>query len=104
MHKVSFTVFLASSAMYMFVSFWIVNGSRGQRPLHEKRGLALKRRMLKINIGCILMAAYFYYRHNKYCEPGVYTLFSVFEYGVVLTNMGYHWAAYYDFYDKTLQV
>ena len=105
LHKVSFTIFLASSITYMLISFWIVNWMWSkERAEHEKRGLNFKRKMLKINACCIAMALYFYYRHNKYCEPGVYSMFSLFEYGVVLTNMGYHWAAFYDFYDRYLQV
>ena len=44
---------------------------------------------------------YFYWRHNAHCEPGMYSIFSVFEYMVVLSNMGYHFTSYYDFYQTT---
>ena len=89
----------------MLLSFWLFT-FKWSRPRTEAEvtGQNLKKRMVQANCGCVLIAMYLYYRHNRYCEPGMYSIFSIFEYGVVLTNMGYHWTSYYDFYDKTLQV
>ena len=53
---------------------------------------------LIINFTCILAAAYCYWRHNVHCEPGMYSVFSMLEYLVVLTNMAYHFTSYFDFY------
>ena len=105
MHKNSFAIFLIVSAIYMLLSFWLFT-FKWSRPRTEAEvtGQNLKKRMVQANCGCVLIAMYLYYRHNRYCEPGMYSIFSIFEYGVVLTNMGYHWTSYYDFYDKTLQV
>ena len=89
----------------MLLTFFLLTFKFSQpRSLHEERGQSLRKRMVQANCGCVLIAMYLYYRHNRYCEPGMYSIFSIFEYGVVLTNMGYHWTSYYDFYDKTLQV
>ena len=33
---------------------------------------------------------YFYYRHNSYCEPYIYSYFCVCEYAVIIFNMLYH--------------
>merc|ERR1712141_33942 len=105
MHKNSFAIFLIVSAIYMLLSFWLFTFKWSQpRSESEQRGQNLKKRMVQANCGCVLIAMYLYYRHNRYCEPGMYSIFSIFEYGVVLTNMGYHWTSYCDFYDKILQV
>ena len=70
----------------------------------ERRSLRLKRRLLVTNFSCILAAVYCYWRHNTLCEPGMYSLFSLLEYSVVLTNMAFHFTSYYDFYCVTIQV
>lgn len=105
MHKNSFACFLVVSVLYMLLTFYLLQ-FKWTRPRNqwEEKGHLLKKLMVKANAGCILMCLYLYYRHNRYCEPGIYSIFSIFEYGVVLTNMGYHWTSYYDFYDKTLQI
>ena len=56
------------------------------------------------NLFCFAVALYFYYRHNAYCEPGMYTAFAFMEYLMVLSNMGFHMAAYYDFYYYQLTI
>ena len=46
----------------------------------------------------------FYYCHNEYCEPYIYSIFCMCEYTIVLLNMVYHAMAYLDFHDLTLLV
>ena len=104
-HKNSFACFLVVSVLYMLLTFCLLNWFWIRpRSDWEKTGHRLKKLLVKANAGCILVALYLYYRHNRYCEPGMYSIFSIFEYGVVLTNMGYHWTSYYDFYDRMLHV
>ena len=43
-------------------------------------------------------------RHNAYCEPGVYSLFSICEYIIVLSNMAFHYVASIDFKDRVLKI
>ncbi|XP_076058156.1 acyltransferase PGAP2-like isoform X2 [Oratosquilla oratoria] len=62
------------------------------------------RNLMKANIVSFFVALYFFYRHNTYCEPGMYSVFAFLEYLVVLTNMAFHMAAYYDFHGHSLVV
>ena len=47
---------------------------------------------------------YFFWRHNVYCEPGIYSVFSLCEYIVILSNMAYHATSYYDFYHVNINL
>jgi len=49
-------------------------------------------------------AVYFYWRHNEYCEPYVYSFFGLSEYTLILSNMAYHGLAAKDFSDWTINV
>ena len=71
--------------------------SCGAHKVHELviKSLALKRRILKSNFIAIPALVYFYWRHNTYCEPYIYTMFCFVEYLIVLMNIVYHFSGYY---------
>ncbi|XP_068186515.1 post-GPI attachment to proteins factor 2 [Antennarius striatus] len=101
LHKYGFIIFLASSLLHMLITcrLWYVIKRHGVSP-EETRSYHWKLRIFVFNISCCLAAAYFFRRHNKYCETGVYTLFAFFEYLVVLSNMAFHLTAFWDFGSK----
>ena len=105
LHKICFCGFIATSSAYILQSYVILNSLWwAKKTEQEVLSLTLKKIVLSVNLSCIGLALYFYYRHNKYCEPGVYSLFSICEYLIVLSNMGYHLTAYYDFYDIEMAI
>lgn len=47
-----------------------------------------KKVLVIVNVMSLALAGFCFMRQNTRCETGVYTLFALFEYIVVLTNMG----------------
>ena len=58
----------------------------------------------QVTLGAVCLMLYFYWRHNEYCEPYVYSFFCVCEYVIVLSNIAFHGTAYYDFYEAECAV
>ena len=68
------------------------------------KSLVYKKIMLKANVIAIPALMYFYWRHNTYCEPYIYSLFCILEYSVVLMNVGYHFSSYYLLYGMVVEI
>lgn len=66
--------------------------------------MSFEYKVLAATIACFstVIASYLYYRHNSYCEPGVYTLFAIAEYCFVVSNIAFHSTLLYDFSGKRL--
>ncbi|CAB1415606.1 unnamed protein product [Pleuronectes platessa] len=105
LHKNGFIVFVGSSLLHMLITCWLWQVIRRYcvNP-EEVTSYKWKVRLFLFNVGCCLAAAYFFRRHNKFCESGVYTLFALFEYLVVFSNMAFHMTAFWDFGSKEVIV
>ncbi|KAL7645571.1 UNVERIFIED_CONTAM: hypothetical protein RMT77_003957 [Armadillidium vulgare] len=105
LHKVFFITFMLCSELYMILTYLLMKDNTQflAKPL-ERLAFRKKKQLMSFNIFCFFFALYFFYRHNAYCETGMYTFFAFFEYMVVLSNMGFHMTAYYDFYDHELVI
>ncbi|XP_023123338.2 post-GPI attachment to proteins factor 2 isoform X2 [Amphiprion ocellaris] len=70
-HKNCFIVFIASSLLHMLVTcrLWHVIRKHYVNP-EEITSYRWKLRLFVFNVSCCLIAAYFFRRHNKYCEAG----------------------------------
>lgn len=103
MHQKLFVSFVICALLSMFFLFLIF---KNRLHLHQSRlkrkSARLKLLLLAINFIAFCSSIYFYFRHNWYCEPGLYSLFALAEYIVVLTNIGYHFTAIYDFLNEYL--
>lgn len=112
-------IFISASELNMLISSILLKNGRITRTVMTKlemRSLKFKIYFTIFNISCFAIAGYCFLRHNAYCESGgmylrnvllflilsfsfsflVYTCFALFEYFIVLTNMGFHLTAVWD--------
>lgn len=101
MHKMSFIGFLACAMAYMMLSTWLFDYSGRRRTVsHGEKSFQYKVFCCGASTLALLLALYFFYRHNTYCEPGVYTFFALSEYAVVVFNILFHSTLHYDFHGR----
>lgn len=97
-HEFSFIAFTVSAQLYMLLSLIIFNMSgRRRSSTSGRKSYQCKFIFYSFNSSSLVISTYFFWRHNAYCEPGVYTLFALCEYVVVLTNIAFHSTAAIDF-------
>uniref|UniRef100_A0A158R4X6 39S ribosomal protein L16, mitochondrial n=1 Tax=Syphacia muris TaxID=451379 RepID=A0A158R4X6_9BILA len=81
LHKLAFSGFAICAIVYMFVAttLYHYSGCRRASTVGEK-SYQYKVFSCLLSVLSLLAALYFFYRHNTYCEPGVYTLFALSEF------------------------
>ncbi|KAL1122161.1 hypothetical protein AAG570_003566 [Ranatra chinensis] len=104
-HEKCFMAFMVTSELYMTLTCYLVWRER-RLPADnvEARALRYKFQLVAINMTSFAVAGYFFIRHNRHCEPYIYSAFAFFEYIVVLTNMAFHTTAVLDFHGRYVTV
>lgn len=107
-HATCFATFLIGSEIYMVLQCFLQSSrtkskSQGSTNL-EAKSLRIKKILTKLVILCTGVLIFTYFRHERHCEAGVYTIFALVEYIVILSNMGFHGCSYYDFYDRVIVI
>ncbi|XP_023936936.2 post-GPI attachment to proteins factor 2 [Bicyclus anynana] len=97
-HEACFKTFIGCSIFYMFFTCMMLTKYRRRTTLThlEKYSIMLKWRSFLVNVGSFAFAAYFFLRHNRLCEPYVYSMFGFSEYIVVVSNIMFHMTTVYD--------
>jgi len=111
LHIFATGVFLFSSAFHMGLSCYLTKENAhshlfkmGLNHFQLRKSLHYKQVLLLTHYLSIVISLYFYWRHNAYCEPGIYSVFSLCEYIVILSNMAYHATSYFDFYHVNINL
>ena len=102
-HKTCFISFVLTSFINMCLTYYLMQDCYNQEynnnpPIKNSfqwtpmaiKSIEYKRTILKSNIFAIPALIYFYWRHNVYCEPYIYSIFCFLEYVIVFMNIGYH--------------
>jgi len=95
-HEKSFIFFLIFAYLHYYIDTYIRYKSTQPATNQEKNLHRLK--MFLIILGSLLVidSAYWFRRHNAYCENGVYSIFALHEWTIVLLNVIYHTSNYFD--------
>ncbi|XP_035433931.2 post-GPI attachment to proteins factor 2 [Spodoptera frugiperda] len=97
-HEFCFKTFIGTSIFYMLFTCIMLSKLRRRPNIthREKHSVKLKWRAFIVYISSFASAAYFFLRHNRLCEPYVYSLFSLSEYIVVFSNILFHSTTVHD--------
>ncbi|XP_037870394.1 post-GPI attachment to proteins factor 2 isoform X2 [Bombyx mori] len=97
-HESCFKTFIGASVFYMLLTCIMLSNCRRRSKLtnKEKYSVKLKWRAFSLNVTSFACAAIFFLRHNRFCEPYVYSMFGFSEYIVVMSNILFHLTSVYD--------
>ncbi|CAF0896792.1 unnamed protein product [Adineta ricciae] len=94
MHEYGYLGFAVCSSIHMLGTILIdYYWPRMKKICLNERERACRRKRLKwflFNFVSLTISLYFFYRHNRFCEPFIYSGYCLFEYFVILTNISYH--------------
>lgn len=101
-HCFAFCGFVVCSCLYMLLTLCM--HSKGQKFLSREdlTSYTLKKRLCIFYFCALISAAYFYVRHNSYCERYIYSYFALSEYVAIFVNIAYHGTAAIDFRRKKI--
>lgn len=105
LHMILFNTFVICSTLYMVIGTYLfdLSGRRRSCKLGEI-SFQTKAFCCVGQFVSLVFALYFFYRHNRYCESGMYTLFALSEYSLILFNGLFHTTIYYEFQSRVLSL
>ncbi|ELU07578.1 hypothetical protein CAPTEDRAFT_117781 [Capitella teleta] len=96
LHEKIFVIFMITSCFHQF--FHIILFTWCHPEIEKlKKSLNYKRICFVIIMMFTAGLLYCFARHRWYCEPGVFSIFSICEYGIAFTNIAFHYTASIEF-------
>lgn len=95
-HVLSFAAFMICAHLHFVAS--LLNNKYARSPFteDERRWYRLRVMYATLHTAIFGFAVYLYWRHNEFCEPGVYSIFALCEYLVVLMNICFHGVGFFE--------
>jgi len=106
-HVVSFASFVFGSILKnCLITLMQRQKAAASGAVSDCRSAFLKLYLNLLNIGTLLLALGFYFAHEWYCPEFFYSLFAIFEWVFVLSNIAFNFTALVDFdtYEVTLNI
>ncbi|XP_076447124.1 acyltransferase PGAP2-like [Babylonia areolata] len=101
LHENLFICFMACGLTYMLLTIILMRWGRFCQHWtptpQEVKSVRYKTGLFLFKLSCFALAVYLFFRHNAYCEPGVYSLFAALEYVVCVSNIAFHGTLHWDF-------
>ncbi|XP_052792525.1 post-GPI attachment to proteins factor 2-like [Mya arenaria] len=101
-HEYSFVMFMICSQLYMILSCVLIKWTYNVgvvTPTAEDKAWLIRKVFLQVfNLAIFFISIYFYFRHNSYCEPYIYSYFALCEYLTILSNIAFHSICCVDFH------
>nr|CAX69614.1 hypothetical protein [Schistosoma japonicum] len=91
-HRNYFGIFVLSSVVYMIIDVYIsqlINKLCQYSPWSKI--LKKKIYVMATYVTCLLIIMLCHYIHMRFCPPYTYTVFAVFEYVAIISNVTYHY-------------
>lgn len=95
-HVFSFAGFMIFAHLHFVTALMTSIRARSPFTEDERRWFRYRVFYACAHLGVFLLAIYLYWRHNTYCEPGVYSIFALCEYTVVAMNICFHGVGFFE--------
>ncbi|KAH9508248.1 hypothetical protein Btru_050600 [Bulinus truncatus] len=100
-HEKIFIVFMVTSLGYMLLNTILFNWSKSGNFSETEKVSYYWKKVMFVSIAAATAGLLFsFVLHRVFCIVGAFSVFSLCEYVIAYTNMGYHFTAYLDFKDK----
>lgn len=103
-HRNCFIGFIVSSMLYMVLFLPLFKMARQPPTYRDKISFRLRLGFAIAHFCIFFLSLYLYWRHNTFCEPYMYSWYSLCEYLVVLTNIAFHTTLVLEFQGNYISV